>query len=194
MKTTEFIKNLPADLRSVLETGDNTLFFNECSFDLMSTQANRAWLFEIEGYDLVFKSFTPKGKRDYDIDALKDLQGIAYFPVLYAYEEQEFLIMQKVPGQDIQILMKNGMLSEEELEKIREQYKKAMGLAIERKRYDWDMKLEHLFWDKETQRLMLIDFGEYDVLRGSDVDIELERLLEHFDEEINIAKEFLSIW
>ncbi|MFB5269354.1 hypothetical protein ACE41H_21580 [Paenibacillus enshidis] len=190
MKTTEFIKNLPSDLRSVLETGDRNLFFNKISLDPMPIRANRAWLFEIAEYDLVFKRFTPKGKRDYDIDALKDLQGIAYFPVLYAYEEQEFLIMQKVPGQDIESLMENGMLSEEELEKIREQYKKAMRLAIERKRYDWDMKLEHLFWDKETQRLMLIDFGEYDVFRGTDVNQALEGLLEHFDEEIDMAKEW----
>ncbi|MGE7857892.1 hypothetical protein ACQKNI_17520 [Bacillus sp. NPDC094064] len=46
-----------------------------------------------------------KAARDSDIQALLDLNGIDFFPALYAYEEGAFLIMEKVGGKDISQLI-----------------------------------------------------------------------------------------
>ena len=105
----------------------------------------------------ILKEYKEKGKRDSDIKALLDLDGISYFPELYVYKEFDYLIMEKAKGECLHNLLRDGSITEIELQKILEQLIDATTLALENNRYDYDFKLEHLFWDGET--IMLVDLG-----------------------------------
>ncbi|WP_099301765.1 hypothetical protein [Bacillus sp. Marseille-P3800] len=160
-------------------------------FERLNTEENRSVIFKVNGEPLILKKFTSKGRRDSDIGALLDLDGIKYFPKMYCYELLNYLVMDEVMGENLEELLRNKAINDNEMVLIREQYKEAVELAIDKGRYDWDFKLEHLIWDQEKSRLQLIDLGIYDphVVRSNESrERDINDALEHFEEEVEILK------
>ncbi|MFC8983860.1 hypothetical protein ACFT6Z_36205, partial [Streptomyces sp. NPDC057131] len=136
------------------------LQFNS-GFQRLETEENRSVIFEIIGYNLIVKWMLPKASRDSDIKALLGLEGVRYFPLLYAYKDSTFLIMEKVKGEPLDKLISAG-ISNEELKLVRDEFKQAVENVTVRNLYDWDFKLEHLFWNREDHSLKWIDLGLFD--------------------------------
>lgn len=125
-------------------------------------ECNRAQVFELVGENVIFKKFEPKGKEDSDIAALKDLDGIDYFPKLYAYEDREYLFMEKAEGVNLPTYLASKP-PKKEVGLIKEKMVDAFTQMLSRNRRDWDFKLEHFFWSPKNQRLMWIDMSICDV-------------------------------
>ncbi|MFD2443710.1 hypothetical protein ACFSO7_06895 [Bacillus sp. CGMCC 1.16607] len=121
-------------------------------------EENRSVLFEIVDKAIILKVFLTKGKRDKDIDALIDLDGIEYFPKLYAYHSGEYLFMEKAQGLPLPEYFKQGA-SIDDVNKFRDLLLDAFIKMVDRNRRDWDFKLEHVFWSQETKKLTWIDLG-----------------------------------
>ncbi|AUD12386.1 hypothetical protein CW734_00470 (plasmid) [Planococcus sp. MB-3u-03] len=85
MKYTSYFKNLPLSLQkdiTAYSTG------NISNLQRIKTENNRSVIYELAGHNVILKVMLDKGRNDYDIDALIDLEDIDYFPKLYAYKEK----------------------------------------------------------------------------------------------------------
>lgn len=160
------------------------------AFKKLASQGNRGIVYEIVGFDLVVKWIQgEKAAKDSDIQALLDLNGVDFFPTLYAYEESAFLVMEKVSGKDIVQLIQQGLITDGELIMVKDQYRDAVSIGIQKKRYDWDFKLEHLFWDQKAKKLKIIDLGLWDVFNSSsDSKRYIADSLSNFEREIQWLK------
>ncbi|MGF9850374.1 hypothetical protein ABHN09_02085 [Bacillus paramobilis] len=188
MKTTHHFNDLPGEIKTLL-TNSMDLFELEINpaFRKLSSQGNRGIVFEIVGSDLVIKWIQGKnGAKDSDIKALLDLDGVVYFPKLYAYEERSFLVMEKVKGQDIAQLVRENLITDAELRMVKLHYKDAVSIGIQKKRYDWDIKLEHLYWDQKANKLKIIDLGFWDEfnLPSNSTTNSINQSIETFDREL----------
>jgi len=164
IKTKKF-DNLPLEIQELLENKNinlNTLL-SDNMFKKLESAENRSIIFEINNSNLIVKYFKDKGKRDCDIEALLDLDGIKYFPTIFAYENHEYVIMERALGKRVDEVLMNR-LDENVILMIKERFKEATELALQRNRYDWDFKLEHLYWDANSQELKLIDLGLFEVV------------------------------
>ncbi|MCU5063567.1 hypothetical protein OB986_20305 [Bacillus cereus] len=187
MKTTHHFNDLPEEIKTLL-TNSMNLYELEINpaFRKLSLQGNRGIVFEIVGFDLVIKWVQGKsGAKDSDIKALLDLDGVFYFPKLYAYEERNFLVMEKVKGQDIVQLVQKNLITDDELRMVKVHYKDAVSIGIQKKRYDWDIKLEHLYWDHKAKKLKIIDLGFWDEFNlPSNSTNFINQSIEAFDREL----------
>ncbi|WP_139136380.1 hypothetical protein [Oceanobacillus sp. E9] len=145
---------MPTSVQSIFNNG----YITELN-PKIDTTGNRSIVYELYNFNLIFKQLTDKSRRDSDIGALLDLDGINYFPRLYCYKEEDYLVMDKVSGERLSKLLEHKNISNKDLCLIKCQYLDAVNQALHRNRYDWDMKLDHFYWDKEKKHLMLIDFG-----------------------------------
>lgn len=185
MIKTNHYETLPSEVKEILADNINfTYLSTNGAFIRLKTKENRSVIFEIKGYDIIIKWLLPKGQRDADIDALLDLDGIGYFPKLYAYQQMTYLIMEKAMGESVDLLIEEDRISDEELRYIREEYTNSVIKSKERKRFDWDFKLEHLLWDKKKNELKIVDLGLYDPYLLSDNSFveELESSVRFFNE------------
>lgn len=175
IKTNNF-NTLPLKIKNLLEskTIDLNVLLNDNMFKKLETAENRSYIFEIDDSNLIIKYFNDKGKRDSDIEALLELDGIKYFPTIFAYEKNEYVIMERASGEGLDKLLIKP-IDKKILFIIKEQVKEATELSLQRNRYDWDFKLEHLYWDKNLQELKVIDLGLFDPV-GEDKQFK-ERLL-----------------
>ncbi|MGE7111221.1 hypothetical protein [Lysinibacillus sp. NPDC047702] len=163
MNKTVYFEELDSETKIALSTiEDKGLDFNK--WKRCNTEENRFVIFELEKKDVIFKMIKDKGIRDSDINALIDLAGIKYFPKLYAFREQKYLIMEKAKGVSLHDLLILKQISKEELQIIKEQVLDAYTEMLTRKRDDPDFKLEHIFWDAENQKITWIDLGSCDEL------------------------------
>lgn len=146
---------------------------------------HRSHVFKAINDNLALKFFTDRSKHGHDIKIHEALSGIPYYPDMYAYIDKKVIIIEKAPGEALDVLLENQKISMEELELIKEQYKEAVTLAAERNVQDWDFKLEHIFWDQKTKKLMNVDLGGYD-LYSHQINIEhtVKMCLEYLEKEI----------
>lgn len=184
MIKTEHFLLLPAEVQAIFEepiTLQSILSSDYVKF--ASAVGNRADIFEVVSDErLIVKWYKPTGKRDFDILALLKLQGINHIPKLYAYQEYSFLVMEKAKGKSLTQQLLDQSITESELVDIRNQYEETMTAVIQKGLFDWDFKLEHIFWDKDDRQVMLVDFGEYS---EGIYDISyINYLLNHFDQEL----------
>lgn len=189
MQITNKFTELPEDVQNLLHHITLDVLVSNPAFKPISGDQSRGLLFEIDNASLVIKWFTQKARADHDIDALLDLTDIEYIPKLYSYEIRSYLVMEKVPGASVSSLLEHGQFSEAVLKEIKKQYLHAVQLCYKAGRFDWDFKLDHIFWDQSRNKIMLIDFGEYsrvsEAITASDIE---DRSIE-FDEDV---KEILS--
>lgn len=129
----------------------------DISWNRLHKEQNRSIIFYSEEFNLVYKFFRDKGKRDKDIEALLALDKSKYFPKVYAFKEKEFVIMEKVSGDTLDSILR--VLSEEEKEDLKIQLYSALNDMLDSGWYDYDYKEEHIFWDRENKKLMWIDLG-----------------------------------
>lgn len=164
IKTNNFI-NIPLEIQQSLGNKNINLstLLNDNMFNKLETAENRSIIFEINNSNLIVKFFKDKGKRDFDIEALLDLDGIKYFPTIFAYEKHEYVIMERALGKRLDEVLINRP-DENVILMIKERFKEATELALQKNRYDWDFKLEHLYWDENSQELKLIDLGLFDMV------------------------------
>ncbi|MBJ7932238.1 hypothetical protein COL82_22475 [Bacillus toyonensis] len=185
METTKHFNGLPLEVKQLLMDLKTELQLSRnADFKPLTNQGNRSIVFEVLNANLIIKWLTEKGKRDSDIEALLDLDGIDYFPKLYAYQKGTFLVMEKARGKDIDWLLEHKLITDFELDMVRDQFEDAVKLGIQKGRYDWDTKLEHFFWDAETKKLKLIDFSLYDSCSSSTTQGMVKSRLETFDEMV----------
>ncbi|PKG46528.1 MULTISPECIES: hypothetical protein [unclassified Planococcus (in: firmicutes)] len=155
MKYTSYFKNLPLSLQkdiTAYSTG------NISNLQRIKTENNRSVIYELAGHNVILKVMLDKGRNDYDIDALIDLEDIDYFPKLYAYKEREYLFMEKARGMSLPEFIESGA-TDQELKIVLTSLLKALDTMLDRNRIDWDLKLEHFYWDKENEHLTWIDLG-----------------------------------
>ena len=164
MQTTEYFRSMEQDVQTKLLSNPNASALNLAAIlgPVFLGSTNRSTVYEIYNGKYILKQLVGNGKRDSDINALLDLEGIEYFPKLYAYKEFEYLIMEKVEGACLRDLLETKNITETELLTISKKLEDATRIALEKKRFDDDFKIEHLYWDKENQNLRLIDLGLYD--------------------------------
>ncbi|MCA1032886.1 hypothetical protein LCL95_17895 [Bacillus timonensis] len=111
--------------------------------------------------EYIIKKFTEKAKqgKHFDYIPLRDLQGIEGVPILYAYVEKDFLVMEKAKGVQLSYLDEKG----EKLPEIFPQKLYKLLLEMGKKGYffsDFDA-LEDFFWDGTTQTITFIDYGVF---------------------------------
>lgn len=183
MIKTQSFQQLPADVQNLFEEPITLeMLYNPDQFALR-TLGNRASIFEVISCDdLIVKWYNPKGRRDFDIPALLDLQDIDQIPKLYCYQEDTYLVMQKAKGSSVDHLLKENALKESDLTYLRKQYEDVVLAVIQKGYYDWDFKLEHIFWDSIDRRIMLIDFGAYS--KDHYHETFVTKRMEHFDEQL----------
>lgn len=155
MKTTTNFNYLSTKAKELINEFGNGIPQN---LKALPSDGNRSLTYELVGEDIILKVLKPKGKRDSDIQALLDLDGIEYFPKLYAYQEGKFLFMEKAQGTCIPELIKAG-ITDTELKCVKIALLDAQNKMIDRKRVDADLKLEHFFWSQHNQKLTWIDLG-----------------------------------
>ncbi|WP_098743237.1 AarF/UbiB family protein [Paenibacillus sp. EZ-K15] len=131
---------------------------------------NRGFISEIVGHDLVIKKFNDKGKYDSDIIALNSLQNLNCIPRIYCYREKSFLVMEKAKGISLIDIVEYKI--EVDHNQIISSYKNAYLQVLNRGWQDFDLKLEHIYWDITSERIMFIDFGQYGKLEKSNLYIE----------------------
>ncbi|KMP34635.1 hypothetical protein TU52_07835 [Bacillus cereus] len=97
--------------------------------------------------------------------------------------------MEKVSGKDIVQLIQQGLITNGELIMVIDQFRDAVSIGIQKKRYDWDLKLEHLFWNQEAKKLRIIDLGMWDVFNlSSESKRYIADSLSNFDRQISWLK------
>ena len=158
MKTTQHFEKLSKETRDlIVMASENRKAQDQAVVQKLNIEENRSRIYELIGKNIILKVLLPKGTRDEDINALIDLDGIEYFPKLYAYEEGKYLFMEKAQGVSLPDFIR--LAEDNELDNIKRLLLDALGKMIDRKRYDWDFKLEHIFWSRENKKLTWIDFS-----------------------------------
>ncbi|MER1958816.1 MAG: hypothetical protein ABS942_15645 [Solibacillus sp.] len=153
---TENFKKLSVEAQNSIKSYTEKSVMDETWYKLQ-TEQNRSLIFCSDKHNLVLKVMIGKGKSDKDIESLTALSESDYFPNLYAFEEREFLIMDKALGKDLSDI--KWVISEDELEKVKLNLYNALSDMLDVNRYDWDFKEEHIFWDIENSKLTWIDLG-----------------------------------
>lgn len=109
------------------------------------------------GEDYVIKFLL---KRDDDFVALQALQDSIYTPTLYAYVEDNYVVMEKVKGLPLGEYLKLHKALPENIDVLIEDLIRDYG------KRGWqlpDLKMdEHIFWVFDTNRIKYIDFGVMD--------------------------------
>lgn len=149
--------------------------------------ANRSSIYELGMGNVILKKLSIKGQKDNDISALKDLDGIDYFPKLYAYKNGSYLFMEKAKGIDLVEVIESGV-DKATLKQIKELLVDAFSQMITRKRKDWDFKLEHIFWSEEDSKLTWVDLGICDVFNypHKSIEDEIERFIDMVEDRISM--------
>jgi len=158
MKTTHHFEKLDDETKEIILKYGEREAIDPYVMQRLDTEMNRSIIYEITGKNIILKKILPKGVNDEDINALIDLDGIEYFPKLYAYKERQYLFMEKAQGISLPDIINSGV-TKAELRKIKELLIDAFGKMLDRKRRDWDFKLEHIFWSEENNKLTWIDLG-----------------------------------
>ncbi|MDC0764197.1 hypothetical protein POF51_26105 [Brevibacillus sp. AG] len=184
MEITNKFTELPESIQKLLQHINLDVLVSNPTFTPISGEQSRGLLFEIDNSSLVIKWFTQKARADNDIEALLDLAEIEYIPKLYSYEKRSYLVMEKASGSAVSLLLDHGQLSEVELKEIKKQYLHAVHLCYAAGRFDWDFKLDHIFWDRSRNRIMLIDFGEYSCVSEAITTSDIEERSFEFDEDV----------
>lgn len=182
---TKYFDELTEEVKEIIFNYENQKEVKENTIRKLYTEENRSLIYEVIDANIILKKFLPKGKGDQDINALIDLDGIEHFPKIYAYKECEYLFMERAQGVDLIKFIEEGA-TEEELSEIKELLMDAFSKMLDRKRKDWDFKLEHIFWCKENKKLTWIDFSICDKHPNPfpSKKRELEEFEEHFKEEL----------
>ncbi|TKJ87278.1 hypothetical protein PaeCFBP13512_18835 [Paenibacillus sp. CFBP13512] len=155
---------------------------------------HRSHVFKAINDSIAIKLFTDRSKNGHDIKIHEALSGIPYYPDMYAYIDKQVIIIEKASGEALNGLLKKQKISKGELQSIREQYSEAVKLAAERNVEDWDFKLEHIFWDQKTKKLMKVDLGGYDLYTDFQLDPEnqVARGLEVLNREMKRYLKYLN--
>ncbi|WP_214772614.1 hypothetical protein [Exiguobacterium sp. s39] len=112
--------------------------------------------------NLILKVFTAKGKQDQDIEALLKLEDSSFYPTLYAYKKNHFLLMEKVNGISLEELLINKKIDLTQLKIIKEQYLLSVHEAASKYLDNVDKKLDQIFWDSSQKKLKVIDLGFFE--------------------------------
>lgn len=182
METTKHFKNLDAHVQNIIKSSEGKQIKGIHFVEF----ANRSDIYEITNENIILKVASERARRDSDAEALIDLEGIEYFPRLYAYEEKKYLFMEKAQGINLVDFIQSGC-SEDELDEIKTLILDAFGKMLDRERMDNDFKLEHIFWSKENNKLTWIDLGICDKypLELQNKTNELTEFEQHLDEQID---------
>lgn len=137
----------------------------------------------ILGSELIIKSFDEKTKYDNDLEALSDLNAISHFPSLYAYDDKK-IDNRKTKGYNLEYLIKTNKIEKEELEMIKIMYEDAVYKCLEIGRCNYSLKLKGIYWDRESLKIKIMDFGLHEKygLVGESID----QLVENFYLEVKL--------
>lgn len=161
MKKTKHFNDLEVEFQKQLlnsTVNDHGFLFGSYLGFTPLSATNRSSVFTVYNDKYILKVLRDNGKNDNDIGALLALDGIKYFPKLFAYKEKEYLLMEKAKGISLPKLIIKGV-NDMEIDAIKEQLLDAYSLMIGLGYKDWDFKLEHIFWDRKNERLTWIDLG-----------------------------------
>ena len=157
MQVTKYFHGLPKESQNIIYSYGNERILGE-SIKIIQNNIKRSIIFDLNGKDIILKKLLSKGKGDNDIHALLDLNDSPYFPTIFAYKTRDFLFIEKAKGRPLPEILKKGICLTE-LKIILGHLVKAKRAMMDVNRYDYDFKLEHIFWDKENKKVTWIDLG-----------------------------------
>lgn len=153
------INEMPIEVKEFCEKAmKNTCFEFTIMKDFID-RGSHGTVYNILDTDYVIKFFNEKavagGYLDYIY--LESLQGIDAVPVLYAYADKRFMVIEKIKGITIlDYFLKNGKYPKG----IRKMIQDSLMEIGQRKIVPYDLKTtEDIFWVEEGQKIKLIDFG-----------------------------------
>jgi hypothetical protein len=147
-------------------------------------------VFAIKEAEMIFKQFKREALAGKYLDYiyLEKLQGIGCVPTLYAYEENKWMIAEKVGGIKLGDYIAKHKRYPLKFKSLIEYYVKEFA---QRNLLIVDIKpSEHIFWDDEKENFKFIDFGVCD---------DISHMTEEFKEQAiegmlqNIYKELEAI-
>lgn len=147
VQITKFFHKLPKESKNSIYLYNFKRVLNK-DVKIIQNSRRRSIVFEDKEQEIILKKLLPDGKGDNDICALLELHDSPYFPKMFAYKKRDYLFIEKAKGKTLLEMLKEG-ISLEELRKILNQLIKAKKEMMSVNRYDFDFKLEHIYWDKE---------------------------------------------
>lgn len=157
VQITKFFHKLPKESKNSIYLYNFKRVLNK-DVKIIQNSRRRSIVFEDKENEMILKKLLPEGKGDNDICALLELHDSPYFPKMFAYKKRDYLFIEKAKGKTLLEMLKEG-ISLEELRKILNQLIKAKKEMMSVNRYDFDFKLEHIYWDKQKEIIKWIDLG-----------------------------------
>lgn len=156
------INEMPLQVKEFCEEAIKNSYFE---FTIMKDYIGRGShgsVYNVLNTDYVIKFFNEKAVAGKYLDYiyLERLQGIDAVPILYAYANNKFMVMEKIKGIPIlDYLDKNGKYPKG----IKKFIQDSLMQISKRKIVPYDLKVtEDIFWVEEEQKIKLIDFGTCD--------------------------------
>ncbi|MGN9164981.1 protein kinase domain-containing protein [Tissierellaceae bacterium HCP3S3_D8] len=121
-------------------------------------------VYNIPDTDYVIKFFTEKGIQGeyFDYIYLDILKGIDEIPIMYAYADKKFVVMEKIKGVNLFEYLTKHKKYPDNLKSI---ITDTMEQIFERKIWLVDLKpTEDIYWIEEENTIKIIDFGLCDNL------------------------------
>jgi len=164
----QIVSDMPDKVREICEQLKEGSYTGELQF-IGSGSHGLVYAFP-ETDDIVIKRFKASAIiAGYDRDhiPLLQLQGLSCVPVLYAYLEQRYVIMEKVTGKPLGEYIEDPQNLPSDL--ITRIQTSLLEIA-ERKWTCPDLKvMEHIYWDSNLKTMKLIDYGVLDYWENVDV-------------------------
>lgn len=118
-------------------------------------------VYNVPEQDYVIKFFNNKAILEGHLDYiyLKVLQGLYTVPVLYAYVENKFVVIEKIKGITIGDYYDMYKTFPPNIKKL---IRNAIEEFFDKKIVPNDLKIsEHIFWMEDKKTIRIIDFGDY---------------------------------
>jgi hypothetical protein len=141
--------------------------------------------FDAESYEEDKDPWNIEDESVYDYIPLMDLQGLPSVPVLYAYQEHEWMIVEFIKGISVNEMIDKGIWTKEWQQLLESQLRAYTLSCIKRGWVPRDLKSTHVFWCEDIFRW--IDYGKYMKVKTFQEWIEsdkVEDIVEEVKEEL----------